>query len=993
MAANAADRDLLFGLIALQNGLIDQDQLVNAFRAWTRDKARSLADHLQARGDLTVAKRALLDALAEVHLEAHDGDVEKSLAAVPANRSTRASLADLGEPEVDATLARVARGKNGHATERDDDPDRTAGLSLGGASGDGQRFRLLRPHARGGLGEVFVALDGELHREVALKQILEKHADDPVSRQRFVAEAEITGGLEHPGVVPVYGLGTYGGGRPYYAMRFIKGDSLKEAIEHFHGDDALKSNPGRRSLELRKLLRRFLDVCNAVDYAHSRGVIHRDIKPSNIILGKHGETLVVDWGLAKVVGRTDPSVGELTIAPTSRGSSETLPGSALGTPAYMSPEQAAGDIDHLGPPSDVYSLGASLYCLLTGKPPFEGDVGEVLRAVQRGAFPVPRRLDPSVDAALEAVCVKSMANKPEDRYASCRALAEDVERWSADEPVTAWREPLRARVGRKLRRYKTFIAAAAVVLVSVTAVSSVLTVRIYREKTRVELAEKSAVHEKLKAEEAEKVAIAQSHLAIDALGNMVHEVQDELQDAPGAFLVRQNILNKALALLTRLNVMPATSDRVIRRHLLAHMQVGDIAWSLGDRDKAHAEYSMALQMAESAFRMNPASDKAKGNLGAMHSKVGESEQWHFGRLDAARQHFEWALKAWTELAEKMRMFPGGDPGLDEQERLNFPETEQALADAYDHVGRLCYADEDAAKRDAAKAEELLQKSLEIRKRHLAAKPSRERLYRIGVSYWYLADNALKNNDIARTVMYNEELLKVRQALLKDRPTSLKAKRDVADGLLRLGNALWYAGQHRRAYLMYQASLEWNEQVMWSEPDILYYRGRVCQSHYCIGCGALDTGDRKLASHHFREALKLREATYLEYKEKNILDIPVRSTLMLTLARCGEHRRAAELAEEVRPRANPRVLAEEIGTTYGICMAAIQGDRTPDQLSPEERTLRDHYRELALASIKEGAAKGYNVVLFLEGDPDMEPLLALPEFRAWLAEFKKGLKLK
>ena len=202
-------------MLALQNGLIDQGALVAAFQAWTRDKTRSLADHLESRGELTAAKRALLDALAEVHLEAHGGDVEHSLAAVPANHSTRSSLAALGEPEIEATLARVARSKNGHATEVDDDPDRTAALTVGAATSDGQRFRLLRPHARGGLGEVFVALDAELHRDVALKQILERHADDPVSRQRFVAEAEITGGLEHPGVVPVYGLGTYGGGRPY----------------------------------------------------------------------------------------------------------------------------------------------------------------------------------------------------------------------------------------------------------------------------------------------------------------------------------------------------------------------------------------------------------------------------------------------------------------------------------------------------------------------------------------------------------------------------------------------------------------------------------------------------------------------------------------------------------------------------------------------------------------------------------------------------------
>ncbi len=227
----AADRHLLFGLLALQNGLINQAQLVAAFQAWTLDKARALADHLLALGHLNDAQRAVVEAMADLHVAKH-GDVERSLAAIPAGRSTQKSLAQLGDPDIEGTLAQV----RSPATDQDGeaDADRTASYSVGSATSDGLRFRVLRPHARGGLGAVFVALDNELHREVALKQILDSHADHPVSRQRFLLEAEVTGGLEHPGIVPVYGLGTYDGGRPYYGMRFIRGDSLKEAIDRFY---------------------------------------------------------------------------------------------------------------------------------------------------------------------------------------------------------------------------------------------------------------------------------------------------------------------------------------------------------------------------------------------------------------------------------------------------------------------------------------------------------------------------------------------------------------------------------------------------------------------------------------------------------------------------------------------------------------------------------------------------------------------------------------
>jgi eukaryotic-like serine/threonine-protein kinase len=217
------------------------------------------------RCDLDADQHAVIDAMVGLHLKKHCGDAERSLAAIPTGRATCEGLAWISDPHIGATFARVAAAA---LWSGNGDADLTSTRSVGSATSDGQRFRVLRPHASGGLGAVFVALDAELNREVALKQILDSHADASVSRNRFVLAAEITGGLEHPGIVPVYGLGTYADGRPLYAMRFIRGESLKEAIAHFH-DETLKKDPGRRSLELRKLLHRFTDVCNAIEYAHS----------------------------------------------------------------------------------------------------------------------------------------------------------------------------------------------------------------------------------------------------------------------------------------------------------------------------------------------------------------------------------------------------------------------------------------------------------------------------------------------------------------------------------------------------------------------------------------------------------------------------------------------------------------------------------------------------------------------------------------------------
>ena len=329
-------------------------------------------------------------------------------------------------------------------------------------------------HAHGGLGIVFRGFDLKLHRDVAIKFIRERRRHNPLDVQRFRIEAEITSRLDHPGVAPVHGYGVTETGVPFYAMRMVEGKTLQQRIEDFHSKLKKEPHTGEQSIEFRQLLSSFVSVCNTIEYAHSRGILNCDIKPGNIMLGKYGETVVLDWGCAKYIGSAGKAetVGEESLRPLSDTGGSEPDGSTGGTPIYMSPEQHA-QAEDIGPSSDIYCLGVTLYRLITGQPAFspENSLPKIRELVIRGKFRKPTSLCPWISKALEAICLKAMSLSPEDRYANATEMARDLERYLADEEVTAYAEPLSRRLARLMRRHRgvsqvLMVSVAAIILLS-----------------------------------------------------------------------------------------------------------------------------------------------------------------------------------------------------------------------------------------------------------------------------------------------------------------------------------------------------------------------------------------------------------------------------------------------------------------------------------------------------------------------------------------------
>ncbi len=486
-----SEQDLLLALLAVQVGAVAPDQLLSCLQPRSD---LGLAQRLVARGLLSSAQRHTLEAMRDEALLANDEDPVRALASLSAQAqetfglSLPGSAAQTGREE---TLPCAAEAEQAlQATS--EHPGRYSYRDPQGDWVDKNGAEL----GRGGIGRVLLALDEHLDRQVALKELL-PHYQGPGSSgsggshratlstvvRRFLQEARITGQLEHPSIVPVYELGQRADGTLYYTMKLVKGRTLAEALKDCAGLH-----------ERLALLDRFVDLCQAIAYAHSRGVVHRDIKPQNVMLGEFGETVVLDWGLAKLLGQAEEE------GPTGGGSqsltgsgSGTVAGRALGTPRYMSPEQAAGRLEEMDHQSDVWSLGVVLYEMLTGQPPFRGnDIVEILQQVRHGSLTPVRSICPEAPAELASVCDMALQRDRRRRYASARALLEDVRAFQLGGRVGAYDYSSWELVRRFVARQAVPVSIGTVALVLLLVLGVVAFVRVRAERDQTREAEKVA---------------------------------------------------------------------------------------------------------------------------------------------------------------------------------------------------------------------------------------------------------------------------------------------------------------------------------------------------------------------------------------------------------------------------------------------------------------------------------------------------------------------
>jgi tetratricopeptide (TPR) repeat protein len=667
---SASTRGKLFAAFARRLEYVTDGQLEMACQAQRRDPSRDLADILVAQGAIDARNRALIEEAVESQLAPHAGDVGACFAAIHDKGWIPAALFADGSDAPTADGAPKGKEPLVVAWEEGDADALTETVTLGSYTSGGSRYELLERKWWGGMGEVWIARDRELNREVLLKQVLPRLAEHPQSRGRFLREARTGAILEHPGIVPVYDIGQHPGGQLFQVMRYFRPGSLHKKIAAYH----LAHPDAIVELAFRTLLGHFATACRAIEFVHSRGILHLDIKPQNIVTGEFGETQIIDWGLAQITDadmleKVHEESGNLasgsargdSVTPASREKStgsDVLPRGLRGTPAYAAPEQWTGDPKVLGPRTDVYGLGATLFEILASKAPFTGPSPTIREDVEIGNL--HREMKPWVPAGLRAICRKAMAVKPGDRYATAVALADDIDRFLADEPVAAWPDPWRVRLWRFVKRYRTAVAAAAVLLATTTVALAIGNVLVSQQRDR---------------------ATRNAAMTRDVIADFIETVADDKWGSiPGTGTLRLDAVKSVVDKFPDLIAQQPDNPDLKYDAALIYRRCANLYRVLGRLDEAKPLYDQSREIMENLVETHP--DVAHYGLGWCHNLLEEAEI--LVRESGPEPALPTLNEALVAAERSVAQFPQPSSGA----RRVLAQVQMDLADALVNAGRL-----------------------------------------------------------------------------------------------------------------------------------------------------------------------------------------------------------------------------------------------------------------------------------------------------------------
>lgn len=811
------------------------------------------------------------------------------------------------------------------------------------------KFQLLDEVGSGGFGTVYKARDTELDRIVAIKVPRSGNLGSERDQERFLREARSVAQLRHPGIVPVYDVGQ-AGAVPYLVSEFVEGMTLADLLT--------TRRPGFR--EAAQLV---AEAADALHYAHSMGVIHRDVKPSNIMLESAVRARSVSEGAGLLVptasgsDRLTPRLMDFGLAKRDAGEiTMTIDGQVLGTPAYMSPEQARGESHKVDGRGDVYSLGVVLYQLLTGELPFRGNSRMLLHQVLHDEPRRPRSLNDRIPRDLETICLKAMAKEPGRRYGSTGDLAADLRHYLNGEPIQArpvgnWERLV--RWCRRNPRVSLLAGSVATLLLAVAVVSTVFALKLQAAAETERRLRKAADRKR------------------DLTNALLDSIPDELEGAIYTKSAQLSILDRIKEFLL---LAPEEdlddSESQARAEIARITSRGDVFLSINNEEKALPTYREAEKVALKLRDSNPR-DKAKSaaNLAVVYLKLGETYM-NMRDMVKSRDYYQQALAL---LRENVITPPS--------EELTPSETRTSLATALAQYAYLLLR-RNEYEAGSPIAREAIAEWNRIPPGDLTP-PRRDRMAATAAT---LGKLAYSTGDVSGGRAAYERCLELRQGLVNAHPNNLKYKRDLAYDAADWGDFELLHGSVPLAQKQYELSLPLHVELALPE-EVFNLQRQVSQMHYRMALVAQKQGNGDAATKHFQTCLELRKA---EFKVRPT-HTGVKIGLMLAQARCGDYQEAEKMAErleqvvkQVKLPGQKANFARLAASGFALCGGAVATGNVPPQ---DKVQLQKRYFDRAFANLDTAVANGYADVVELQTDPDFDPIRPDPRFQAVLARLK------